>query len=650
VTGLVDRGEAIEAARQRTPRTVAAGGLALLAAVLLAAVAVRPLTAAAALPVLAVVAMAAARQPWAVRGISSAIGAAAICVVFVIVAESTAAAVVVGVVGLVGLAGVAVAAWFTEAAGRVALVAAGVIACAAALFVTMLWPALALAGGAAALVCVVAWEVRSRLAPGLPAMRPAVVVPAAAGLVAVAAAFAVWPATTALVLVVAAAAVLSWRAPGAAVALAILLVGFEGSIKLLLSLEDSPLPGTSRAAGAAAIDIALFCAIAGALISDRGRAARELWSRAAGRERAAAAALGVWLAASVVQIVQGGHPVRGLEGFRLFQLYSLVAVAAALVCAQPAVRRRAISVLLWVGLAVAAYAAFRVAVGPAAAERRAALSIETVTGYGGAFRAVGSFSSAVGMASFLTPVAVLALVVAYLAPRLRRLALATAVLALVGLVGSYSRASLVGVVLGLVCALALLIVAADVSRRRKLISVGLVLVTLGFTYGGIQVAAQASPQLRVRARGVLNPFHDASMKLRWRTWKETVRGIRREPLGHGVGSVGSASAPTRRRLKTTDNSFLKVFFEQGVLVGALFVWGVLGTVAVLAGRLRRLTGDARAAGFAGLAGFVAFLAISLTGEYVEQPGKVVAWACLGMAVAMAFSGPATGGARREDAE
>lgn len=644
VTGFVERGQAIEPVPAGSVRGVAGVGLALLGGVLIAAASVRPIAAVVAIPLLLVLGAAVVDQPGAVRGLSSAVAAVASVALFAILFASTPAGVVAAVL-VVPLA----AAWpLLSMLARPALIATAVVACLATVVVTAVWPPVALVAVAVAVAVVVANEMRTRLAAAFPALRPAVIVPAGAAMVALAAAFAVWPATTALLLAVAGAAALSWRVPAAALALGLLLLGFEGSVKLLLALESSPLPGSSRAAGAAAIDLALFAAVAGTLIADRGRTGRLMWSRASAVERATAGALGGWLAASVVQIAQGGHLERGLQGFRLFQLYTLLAAAAAVACARPEVRRSASRVLLWIGLVVSAYAAVRVVVGPAAAERRAALSIDTVTGYGGAFRAVGSFSSAVGLASYLTPVTVFALVAAYLSPRLRRLALATAGLGLIGLLGSYSRASLVGVVLGLLCALALLVAAADVPRRRKLVSAGLVLATLAVTYGGIQVAAQASPQLRQRAKGILNPFDDASMKLRWRTWKRTARAIRRAPLGHGVGAAGSASKRAGRALVTTDNSFLKVLFEQGVVVAALFIGGMLAAIVVLARRLRRVRGEPRATGLAALAGFVAFLAVSLTGEYVEQPGKVMAWTLLGVAVAVAFGTDAEQGEPRAE--
>jgi O-antigen ligase len=88
---------------------------------------------------------------------------------------------------------------------------------------------------------------------------------------------------------------------------------------------------------------------------------------------------------------------------------------------------------------------------------------------------------------------------------------------------------------------------------------------------------------------------------------------------------------------TADNSYLKILREQGLPGGVLFLVGVLGLTAVVARRLRRVDRDARVLGLAALCGFVAFLILSGTGEYVEQPGKAFAWTLLGVAIAQAWS-------------
>jgi hypothetical protein len=103
--------------------------------------------------------------------------------------------------------------------------------------------------------------------------------------------------------------------------------------------------------------------------------------------------------------------------------------------------------------------------------------------------------------------------------------------------------------------------------------------------------------------------------------------------------VGRATESGRRAV-TTDNSYLKVLREQGILVGGLFVVGLLAAVVALAPAVVRAPRDVRALGLAALSACVAFLVLAGAGEYVEQPGKVVFWTLLGLAAWVAW------GARR----
>jgi O-antigen ligase len=475
-------------------------------------------------------------------------------------------------------------------------------------------------------------------------IRPMLVlaVPVAAGLgiAGVGIGVATYPATTLLVVLVVGILVLARHSPPLALGAAVLLYSFEGSVKLLLGLDGTPLPGDNRAAGAAALDLALFAAVAGVLLSDRFRSPRAIWASASRLERVVIGLIGAWLALSVGQIVQGGDVNRGLHGFRLFQLYTLVALATLVVFLRPRLRLVATRVALAIGLVVSLYAAVRVVIGHSDAEREFALAVPTITFYGDTVRAIGSFSSAIGLSSFMAPTAVFALALGLLSNRLRVFAWTVAGLALVGLIGSFSRASLFGVVLGLVFGLLLVLFARDTSLRWKLTCAGLVVFMVLTTYGGLLVASQASPALRERAQGVLDPLGDESVRLRLATWERTLDDVADHPLGQGVGAVGAASSETRVNVRTTDNSFLKVLVEQGVIGLALFVAGMLGAVLVLARRLRRTAEELRPVGLAALAGFVTFLGISFAGESVEQPGKIVAWGLLGVAVAHAFGGAA----------
>jgi O-antigen ligase len=459
---------------------------------------------------------------------------------------------------------------------------------------------------------------------------------AALGVGVVALAVAAWPVTVCLAAIVGVILLLAWRSPHWSLAAALLVFGFEGSFKILLRLEPTPLPFSGRAVGAAGLDLALFGAVVGVVIAGGERTMRALWRSLTRGERAVVAALLAWIALSALQILQGGHPSRGVAGFRIFQAYVAVAAAAAVVFWRTALRGR-LAAALAIGFVVSAYAAARVALGPAGAERDFATSVDTTTAYGAAIRAIGSFSSAVGMDSFLTPTAVFALVVGLLVPRVRVVAWATASLAVVGIIGSYGRAPLFAIAVGLAFAVALLVSGAAVRGRAKLVAVGLLVGVLVAAYGGVRVASESSPALRKRAEGILNPVHDESVHIRANTWKRALERARRRPLGEGVGAVGRATNQSNgRRPVTTDNSFLKVLVEQGLVGAALFYAAIVGSLIAIARRLRRAAGEPRAVGLAALGGFVAFLVLSMTGEYVEQPGKVVAWALLGMAAALAF--------------
>ena len=613
------------------------GALGLLTlAILSLAAAVAPASALLCAPLLVLAGVGAAHPTVSTR--MAAIGGATAGVFLLTVLATVNPSLAAGCAPLLGVAAAVVAypaaviRALSVAARVVAVVGAG-LAVVATVVITAVSPSAAPAVAVGSIAFAVVWKERRRQVRGVPV--PAV----ALGVLVVLVALYAWPVTVSLAAAVGAILVMARRAPFLALGAAVLLVGFEGSVKLLLGLEPTPLPGGNRAGGAAAIDLALFGAIAGVLIDDRLRTPRALWARATRLERAVIVMLGLWLALSVVQIAQGGDLSRGLSGFRLFQAYTLVAVAAAVLFARPRIAWQATQWVLAIGLVVGFYAAFRVLVGPSSAEYDFAISIQSVVSYGGVVRAIGSFSSAVGLISFLAPMTGFALVLGFLDRRARRLAWAVAALCLVALIGSYGRASLFGLALGLVSALVVVLAAADMSMRRKLAAAALMLALAGALYGGVLIASEASPQLHERAKGIVNPLADESLRLRFGTWGKLLEDTVDEPLGHGVGAAGSASASTRARFVTTDNSFLKVLFEQGFLGFGLFVGGLVGAAALLARRFRRAASESRAIGLAALAGFLSFVGLSLSGEYVEQPGKVIAWGLLGVAAAQALRDP-----------
>ena len=114
-----------------------------------------------------------------------------------------------------------------------------------------------------------------------------------------------------------------------------------------------------------------------------------------------------------------------------------------------------------------------------------------------------------------------------------------------------------------------------------------------------------------------------------------------EPVAR-QGRSTSRSAPGRARSGArrssaggarvyTDSSYLKILQEQGFLGGFLFLFGMVGAVALCWRRLARAGPLSRPLGVAALVAFTAFLVLCLMGEYIEQPGKALVWTLLGVA-------------------
>jgi hypothetical protein len=156
------------------------------------------------------------------------------------------------------------------------------------------------------------------------------------------------------------------------------------------------------------------------------------------------------------------------------------------------------------------------------------------------------------------------------------------------------------------------------------------------------VAGAANPVVEWRAKALAHPLSDYSVTTRIDHWGDTVARAAAEPFGSGIGTVGRATAEGRRAV-FTDNSYLKVLREQGFAGALLFLLGV-GGIAVAA-VLRLVRGDPlrRPLGTAALVAAAGFLALMVMAEYIEQPGKVLAWTLLGVAVWEAIGRPASEG-------
>ena len=464
-----------------------------------------------------------------------------------------------------------------------------------------------------------------------------------AGCVIVGVAFAIVPATTLACVLLGFVAFLAVREPTLAFLLVLLLFGAEGTLKLALSREGTWVDTDPLALGAVVLDLALLFAVAGLVLRDRGDTLVAAWRNAGRPARVAIAAFAAWLLASVLQTAQGGDLVVGVAGFRLTQAYVVGAIAGLIFLQRIAWgRERLIQLtLLCIGLS-AAYTAVRALTGPDPLERQFALERPGVSAYGDVFRAVGSFSGAVGMASYLVPTAVFSLLLALLVPRVRVLGFLVFGCASVGVVASYARVGLVALVVGLCFGGALALAVGASTRTRKALLAVCLVVAVGIVSASVVVASQSSSVLSTRMEAFLDPGSDESLQIRLRTWERTIDDVRAAPFGSGVGTVGRASGLGADPTVTTDNSFLKILREQGLVVAPLFLLGLLALVATVSLGLRQTPSADRGIGIAALAGFVSFLALAVAGEYVEQPGKLLAWTLLGVAAWAAWVASACG--------
>lgn len=467
----------------------------------------------------------------------------------------------------------------------------------------------------------------------LVAARPALIAVALAGALSATE----WPTFTLVVAILCVSAVLAWRRPAYAMALALGLWGFEGTLKVRFTAEGTPLSQSANVVGAAALDLALAIAVAGVVRVDRGKSVVRIW-RAGRAPKIFLSLIGGWIVLSVVQIAFSPSVVGALEGFRLTQAYLFAAVGGAgMASLLPPSRIAALLVLAT--FPAAAYGALRGWIGPSSLERSLAAARQTTAFIyppsGPIFRNVGSFSSATGLASYLVPSATLAALLALPLPRLRVPSVAVFVLSMFAISTSYVRTGLIAVAAALVVAVPLLMRLRDSTvsaRAAALVAVAVV------ALGGVAVTAATalSPAAADRTRAVLSPFADQSMRDRFRNWRHQVAEIRGDPSGSGLGTVGRASGGRSGVVGvTTDNSYLKVFREQGVAGGTLFILGLVGLVLLALWRSATGAGDPLLLASAGAV--LAFLILAVNGEFVEQPGKALAWALLGVALSRAYA-------------
>lgn len=352
--------------------------------------------------------------------------------------------------------------------------------------------------------------------------------------------------------------------------------------------------------------------------------------------------LTAYLLVSLVSVLGVANFTQGVQAFR-FSCWTMAAVlAVALLLEERRQRIVAHRVLLVLAMLGAGYAMLRWAIGPAGAEedivRRGGPYV--LFDDGGEVRLFGALPGpfVLGVwAAAMVPFC-LASALAPIGTAWRLVAGAGALMAGLAIGPAGSRASMAGAAVGMLTVLALLALGRGFRGRRALsLALGAILVVSG---GGAFVAAKLADEgpAGQRFRGLLNPTEDYSVQDRLVKWRTILADIDDYPMGHGLGSSGEAEVRYARFASpatfSPDSSFVKVAYDQGIVVLILFVCVLLALLAHLARQALTRTDPLEAGmAMAACATLVSFATVATTGDYSEQLAAVSVWLIIGLAMA-----------------
>jgi hypothetical protein len=412
------------------------------------------------------------------------------------------------------------------------------------------------------------------------------------------------------------------RRPAAALTAAFVTASAYGSIQAFLHLS-----------GQRIVDPVLaglwLAALWSWLIARRGRGAW-IWP--------GTALFGLYIALTACEILTSDHPFQALQSFRASGWYMGAALLVGYAPWPQTTRRRVTHALVLTAGLVGAYAALRWATGPAGAER--AIAERSPNNFlGGKLRPVGSFPTTKELASWS------AMMVPFLVGmalswrgRWRLVAAASAAACVVAMLAADVRAGPAAAGIGTVVVIALYqLTAAFRGRRGATVPIALAgAVVVGAGAFALTLGGESTTSSRYDA--LLHPSQDPSFQARLLKWRATLRDISDAPLGHGLGSAGTAQERYGRFLTVgsidVDNSYLKVAYEQGF---AVMVFAAISLALLLFGLARRAlvaTDPARAGPALAAAGtLAAMLVIFYVGDYIEGLRTLSGWMVVGLGIA-----------------
>lgn len=422
------------------------------------------------------------------------------------------------------------------------------------------------------------------------------------------------------------------RFPTAAVALVLVLSGFQGT-----------LAASTRIPVTGATDLilgALWIGVAGAYLS--GAVGRRTWLWPG------LLAPIVYVAITALAILTSDSSSDAFDSFRLSAWYM---AALLLIAIAPWSRdtfakiARGVTLL---ALAVGCYSIFRYVTGPSVAEAILARSTAFATGLPGSteLRFFGSFPAAQALASWTAALIPFCLAQG-LASRGRWsfIALAAAGTCAFALIASDIRTGFVAGIAGIAVVALLFTVAQAFPSGVRLAASTATVIAVVLVGGGVFAVTVGDTDEGVARyeRLVQDPSSDASYSYRLSVWKVALDAAQKEPFGYGLGSQGAVG--NRREAgpvvsPVLDSSYLKIALEQGLLVMMLFVATMLLLLFMLAVHAVRTSdrfGAALAIGACGTAATA--MVLFYGGNYIEGLQVLPVWVLIGLGASTATTRP-----------
>jgi O-antigen ligase len=345
-------------------------------------------------------------------------------------------------------------------------------------------------------------------------------------------------------------------------------------------------------------------------------------------------ALGAYLAFTALQIPFAETLEIGVRAFMDGPVFILAFFALAYSRWDADTRRRIAQGFVIVAIAAGGYALWQLVAGPTSAEQQAP---HNYGGEPGDLSLFGSFGSrqALGAWTAIAAPALFVLAVA-LRGRWRWLTAAALALTLIALLGSELRVALVATAAGIGVAIFLY----QLARAFRGEAVMVLLAVGGLAAAGIvgfAVILGSDTEQSERYERILTPEQDRSFQRRLAKWDITLAEINDNPLGQGLGTVGTTQRLYSREIRIDDihidNSYLQLGVQQGYPGWILFGLSVLliGYRLVL-GSVRTPERQSGMLGIAAAASLASWLVLLMAGENFSHWGALLLWLLLGLGV------------------